>query len=235
MFTVDDVAEAILPFADVHGELRYEGSLHMVLPSQVPVEVCRLTHLFVHETGTTRQSRAHRRNLIVLSVAPQSISDYFVEVTKAVPRAEGGVVVSKKFGAGQFSKVLTRIRALRALLTPRAFNLASCVKPSSDTMKSNDLKDIPSPSGCSTRAPSVDVSSRSPKSPKSPALLGYPLSPTGSARQSTGLWLPLTLRSVALRSRTRWVNTFERAAAGGLRPGRFHWHLVGWPIGHSLG
>ena len=89
MFTVDDVAEAILPFADVHGELRYEGSLRMVLPSQVPVEVmCRLTHLFVHETDTTRQSRAHRRNLIVLSVAPQSISDYFVEVTKAVPRAE---------------------------------------------------------------------------------------------------------------------------------------------------
>ena len=89
MFTVDDVAEAILPFADVHGELRYEGSLRMVLPSQVPVEVmCRLTHLFVHETDTMRQSRAHRRNLIELGVAPQSISDYFVEVTKAVPRAE---------------------------------------------------------------------------------------------------------------------------------------------------
>ena len=89
MFTVDDVAEAILPFADVHGELRYEGSLRMVLPSQVPVEVmCRLTHLFVHETDTTRQSCAHRRNLIELGVGPQSISDYFVEVTKALPRAE---------------------------------------------------------------------------------------------------------------------------------------------------
>ena len=49
MFTVDDVAEAILPLADVYGELRYEGSLRMVLPSQVPVEMmCRLTHLFVH-------------------------------------------------------------------------------------------------------------------------------------------------------------------------------------------
>ena len=89
MFTVDDVAEAILPFADVHGELRYESSLRMVLSSQVPVEVmCCLTHLFVHETDTTRQSHAHRRNLIVLGVGPQSISDYFVEVTKALPRAE---------------------------------------------------------------------------------------------------------------------------------------------------
>ena len=89
MFTVDDVAEAILPLADVHGELRYEGSLRMVIPSQVPVEVmCRLTHLFVHKIVTTRQSCAHRRNLIELGVSPQSISDYFVEVTKALPRAE---------------------------------------------------------------------------------------------------------------------------------------------------
>ena len=88
VFTVDDVAEAILPFADVHGELRYEDSLRMVLPSRDTVEVmCRLTHLFVHEIATTRQSRAHRRNLIELGVGPQSISDYFVEVTKALPRA----------------------------------------------------------------------------------------------------------------------------------------------------
>ena len=116
VFTVDYVAEAILPFADVHGELRYEGSLRMVLPLQasdewmrdaivrrgcfssyvsehssykVPVEVmCRLTHLFVQEIDTTRQSCAYRRNLIELCVGPQSISDYFVEVTKALPRAE---------------------------------------------------------------------------------------------------------------------------------------------------
>ena len=116
IFTVDDVAEAILPFADVHGELRYESYLRMVLPLQasdewlrdaivrrgcfssyvsehssykVPVEVmCRLTHLFVQEIDMTRQSCAYRRNLIEFGVGPQSISDYFVGVTKALPRAE---------------------------------------------------------------------------------------------------------------------------------------------------
>ena len=37
MFTVDDVAEAILPFAVVHGELRYESSLRMVLLRRFPL------------------------------------------------------------------------------------------------------------------------------------------------------------------------------------------------------
>ena len=92
VFTIDDVAEAILPFAEVYSELRYEGFLRMVLPSQatdewlrdaiirrgrfsshvdehssceVPVEVmCRLTHLFEHEIDTTRRLHAHRRNLL---------------------------------------------------------------------------------------------------------------------------------------------------------------------------
>ena len=139
MFTVDDVAEAILPFADVHGELRYEGSLRMVLLSQVPVEVmCRLTHLFVHETDTTRQSRAHRRNLIELGVAPQSISDYFVEVTKAVPRAEREALRCRSnLARVNFPRYWPGYAYSRVLLTPRAFSLASCVKPSLDTMSTS--------------------------------------------------------------------------------------------------
>ena len=56
---------------------------------KVPVEVmCRLTHLFDHEIDTTRRLHAHRRNLLELGVGPQTIFDYFVEVTKAVLRAE---------------------------------------------------------------------------------------------------------------------------------------------------
>ena len=47
----------------------------------------------------------------------------------------------------------------------------------------------------STRAPSVDVSPRSPKSPRSRALLSYSSSPTGSGGLSTGIRLPLTPRS----------------------------------------
>jgi len=224
VFTVDDVAEAILPFADVHGELRYEGFLRMVLPSQasdewlrdaivrrgrfssyvgelssykVPVEVmCRLTNLFDHEIDTTRQLHAHRRNLLELGVGPQTISDYFVEVTKALPRAEREALWCRSnLARVNFPRYWPGYAYSRALLTPRAFSLPSCVKPSLDTMKSNDLKDIPSPSGRSTRAPSVDVSPRSPKSPRSPALLGYPSSPTGSAGLSTVLRLPLTPRS----------------------------------------
>merc|ERR1712012_1510010 len=214
VFTVDDVAEAILPFADVHGELRYEGFLRMVLPSQasdewlrdaivrsgrfssykVPVEVmCRLTHLFDHEIDTTRQLHAHRRNLLELGVGPQTISDYFVEVTKALPRAEREALWCRSnLARVNFPRYWPGYAYSRALLTPRAFSLPSCVKPSLDTMKSHDLKDMPSPSGRSTRAPSVDVS---PRSPRSPALLGYPSSPTGSEGLSTGLRLPLTPQS----------------------------------------
>ena len=52
---------------------------------EIPVEVmCRLTHLFEHEIDTTRRLHAHRRNLLELGVGPQTISDYFAEVTKAV-------------------------------------------------------------------------------------------------------------------------------------------------------
>ena len=50
-------------------------------------------------------------------------------------------------------------------------------------------------SGHSIRAPSVDVSPRSPKSPRSSALLEYPSSPTVSAGLSTRLQLPLPSRS----------------------------------------
>ena len=225
VFTVDVVAKAILPFAVVHGELLYEGSPRMVLPSQasdewlrdaivrrgrfssyvgeyypykVPVEVmCRLSHLFDHEIVTTRQLHAHRRNLLELGVGPQVISDYFVEVTKALPRAEKKALWCRSYLARvNFPRCWPGYAYSRAFLTPRAFNLASCVKPSLDTMKSNDLKDIPSPSGCSTRAHSVDVSSRSPKSPRSPAFLRYLSSPTGSAGLTTGLWFPLTPRSL---------------------------------------
>ena len=56
---------------------------------KVPVEVmCRLTHLFEHEIDTTRQLHAHRGNLLGIGVGPQTIFDHFVEVTKALPRAE---------------------------------------------------------------------------------------------------------------------------------------------------
>ena len=41
VFTIDDVAEAILPFAEVYSELRYEGFLRMVLPSQATDEWLR--------------------------------------------------------------------------------------------------------------------------------------------------------------------------------------------------
>ena len=41
VFTVDDVAEAILPFAEVYGELRYGGFLRMVLHSQATDEWLR--------------------------------------------------------------------------------------------------------------------------------------------------------------------------------------------------
>ena len=129
MFTVDDVAEAILPFADVHGELRYEGSLRMVLSSQVPVEVmCRLTHLFVHDIDTKRQSCAHRRNLIELGVGPQSISDYFVEVIKVLPRAEREALWCRSnLARVNFPKYWPEYAYSRAFLTPRAFSLAYCV------------------------------------------------------------------------------------------------------------
>ena len=166
VFMVDDVAEAILPFADVHGELRYEGSPRMVLPSQasdewlrdaivrrgrfpsfvgehssykVPVEVmCRLTYLFVHEIDTTRQSRAHRRNVIELGVAPQSISDYFVEVTKAVPHTEREALRCRSnLARVNFPRYWPEYAYSQVLLTLRAFSLASCVKPSLDTMSTS--------------------------------------------------------------------------------------------------
>ena len=51
---------------------------------KVPVEVmCRLIHLFEHEIETTRQLHAHRGNLLEFGVGPQTISEYFVEVTKS--------------------------------------------------------------------------------------------------------------------------------------------------------
>ena len=50
--------------------------------------MCRLTHLFEHEIDTTRRLHAHRRNLLELGVGPQTISDYFAEVTQDVPCAE---------------------------------------------------------------------------------------------------------------------------------------------------
>ena len=102
-----------------------------------------------------------------------------MEVTEAVPRAEREALRCRsnlarvnlpRCGPGY---VYSRVR-----LMPRAVNRASCVKPSLDIMKLTDLKGIPSASGCSSRAPLVDVS---PYSPRSPVFLGYSLSPTGSA------------------------------------------------------
>ena len=171
VFMVDVVAKAILPFAVVHGELLYEGSPRMVLLSQagvewlrdaivrrgcfssyvgeyysykVPVEViCRLTHLFDHEIVMTRQLRAHRRNLLELGAGPQVISDYFVEVTKALPCAERKALWCRSYLARvNFPRYWPGYVYSWAVLTPRAFSLVSCVKPSLDTMKSNDLKDI---------------------------------------------------------------------------------------------
>ena len=57
VFTIDDVAEAILPFADVYGELRYEGFLRMVLPSQARVNTRLLVFFFFVSLVSPRIAR----------------------------------------------------------------------------------------------------------------------------------------------------------------------------------
>ena len=70
--------------------------------------MCRLTHL------------------LEFGVGPQTISDYFAEVTEAVPCAEREALWCRSnLARGQFSEVLARIRVLVGTSEAKSFQSAS--------------------------------------------------------------------------------------------------------------
>ena len=139
--------------------------------------ICSIMRLTPQSSEQGSEWQAHRKELMEFGVPAHLVSDFFAEGTSAIPRVKREALWCRSN--------LARFHSSHwwSLWSPHT-QITQFITETIKAIDFKEFKEVPSPSGRSTRASSLDMS---PGSPKLPALLPYPISPRSTFRTEESL------------------------------------------------